>query len=56
MQGGDSSAWDPTYLLAVGNTPALDRPWYGDVHLVAIHDRPLTAAEIAQNHAAGADP
>ena len=56
MQGGDFSTWDPTYLLAVGNTPAFDRPWYDDVHLVAIYDRALTAAEVAQNHAVGADP
>jgi hypothetical protein len=55
-QAGDFSGWDSTYPLSVGNTPALDRPFYGEVHLVAIYDRALTAAEVATNRTAGADP
>jgi hypothetical protein len=55
-QTGDFSSWTVTYVLSIGNTPALDRPFYGEVHLVAIYDRALTAAEIATNFAAGADP
>lgn len=56
VQGGDFSTWDPSYPLSVGNTPALDRPFFGEVHLVAIYDRALTAAEVATNRMAGADP
>jgi hypothetical protein len=56
MQGGDFSSWNATYVLSIGNTPAMDRAFYGEVHLVAIYERALTAAEVAINFAAGADP
>ena len=54
-QTGDFGNWNATYAFSLGNTPALDRPFYGELHLVAIYDRALTAAEVAQNFAAGAD-
>ena len=40
----------------IGNTPAMDRAFLGEVHLVAIYDRALGAGEVAQNRMAGADP
>lgn len=55
-QTGNLSTWDATYPLSVGNTPALDRPFFGEVHLVAIYDRALSEAEVATNRMAGADP
>lgn len=55
-QTGDFSGWDATYPLSVGNTPALDRPFFGEVHLVAVYDRALSSAEVATNRNAGADP
>jgi hypothetical protein len=55
-QGGTFSTWNALYELSIGNTPLSDRPFYGAVHLVAIYDRALTDADVAQNFAAGADP
>lgn len=55
-QAGDFSGWDATYPLSIGNTPALDRPFYGEVHLVAFYERALTATEVATNRTADADP
>jgi hypothetical protein len=48
--------WPDAYALSLGNTPALDRPFIGAIHLVAIYDRALSGSEIAQNFAAGPDP
>jgi hypothetical protein len=56
VQDGDFSTWDASYPLSVGNTPALDRPFFGAVHMIAIYDRALTAGEVATNRTAGADP
>lgn len=52
-QGGDFSTWEPTYVLSIGNTPANDRPFYGEIHLAAVYARALTQAEVTQNFAAG---
>jgi Concanavalin A-like lectin/glucanases superfamily len=51
---GRLGSWDPDYPLVIGNEATLDRPLFGDVLLVAVHDRALSAAEVAQN--AMADP
>ncbi|MCA9584396.1 MAG: LamG domain-containing protein [Myxococcales bacterium] len=55
-QGGDLATWNGLYELSIGNTPFNDRPFFGDVHLVAVYDRALSDAEVGQNFAAGADP
>jgi hypothetical protein len=55
-QTGTFSNWEATLPLSVGNTPAMDRPFYGDVHLVAIYDHAFTLPEVRQNFAAGPDP
>jgi hypothetical protein len=43
--------WDPDYPFVVGNEASLDRPFRGDVLFVAVYDRALSGAEIAE-HAA----
>ncbi len=51
--GGTLDEWDNSFALVLGNEVSNDRPWAGVVRLVAIHDRALTEAQIAQNFAAG---
>ena len=53
---GDFSNWTQTFRLALANELSGDRPWLGEFHLVAIYNRALTAAEVQQNFAVGADP
>jgi hypothetical protein len=53
--GGDLSNWDESYRLALGNELTGDRPWLGELHLVAIYDRALSQAEVSQNFEAGVD-
>ncbi|GEM_PF-2878589 len=45
---------DPAMRLALGNEFTRDRDWLGTYHGVAVYDRALDAAEIADHHAAGA--
>lgn len=52
-RAGDFSGWDTAMRFGVGNEISLDRPWLGDVHLVAVYDRALSAAEVTQNTNAG---
>lgn len=52
---GNLSNWDDARVLSLGNTPTLERIWSGDMRTVAIYDRALTPAEIAQNHGEGAN-
>jgi hypothetical protein len=53
--GGVLSNWNESYRLAVGNEISGDRPWLGEVHLVAVYSRALTADEVKQNFKAGAE-
>lgn len=50
---GKLSAWDDAYRLALTNELTGDRPWLGELHLVAIYDRALSEQEIRQNLKAG---
>lgn len=50
---GDLSGWSQDYHLILGNEATGDRPWQGDLHLVALFDRALSAAEVLQNFEAG---
>ncbi len=52
---GSMSAWNTGYRLALGNESTLNRGWLGTYHLVAFYGRALSATEVAQNYAAGAD-
>lgn len=53
--GGDLSTWNPAYRFALANELTLDRPWFGDVHDVAIYNRALESSEVLTNFLAGAD-
>jgi hypothetical protein len=50
---GNLNDWDDTFAFVLGNEVSNDRQWRGVLRLVAIHNRALTAAQIAQNMAAG---
>ena len=52
---GTLSNWDSAARLALANEPLLDRPWLGELHLVAIYDRALSPAEVDQNFLSGPD-
>jgi len=51
--GGDFSPWDPALRLALGDEFVGERGWLGTYHHVAIYNRALKAAEIADHHKAG---
>jgi hypothetical protein len=53
--GGALSSWNEGYRLSVGNELSGDRPWLGEVHLVAIYSRALTADDVKQNFKAGSE-
>lgn len=51
--GGGLADWDDGLALILGNEASGNRPWLGTLRLVAIHNRALTAEQIAQNFNAG---
>jgi hypothetical protein len=51
--GGDLGNWADDYRLALANELSLGRPWLGELRLVAVYSRALTAAEVLQNYEAG---
>jgi hypothetical protein len=53
--GGNLGNWDTGHRLALANEVTGDRPWLGDLQLVAVYSRALSAAEVRQNFEAGAD-
>ena len=53
--GGDLSNWDTDHVLSLANEASGDRPWLGELHLVAFYDRALPYSEVTQNFAAGAE-
>lgn len=50
---GEFANWDETYRFGVGNEMAAPRAWQGQLHLVAVYNRALTAEEVSQNYNAG---
>jgi hypothetical protein len=50
---GDMNRWPDDCRLIVGNEVSGDRPWRGEIGLVALYARALTGDEIARNFAAG---
>ncbi|MFL6195457.1 MAG: Ig-like domain-containing protein, partial [Thermoanaerobaculia bacterium] len=52
---GNLSGWDATYKLAVGNEVSGGKVFLGDLYLVAIYGRALSAAEVQQNFLAGSN-
>ena len=47
------SNWDQSFKFALANELTMDRTWLGELHLVAVYDRALTASEATQNYNAG---
>ncbi|MCP4541931.1 MAG: tandem-95 repeat protein, partial [Chloroflexi bacterium] len=53
--GGDFSNWRSHYRLGLVNELTQNRPWLGDLYLVAVYNRALTSDEVSQNYGAGLD-
>ena len=51
---GSLANWSGDFRLLLANERTGDRPWRGELHLAAVYDRALSAAEVAQNFKAGA--
>jgi hypothetical protein len=49
----DTLAWVENSIFVIGNTPSDNRLWLGEIKLVAVHAKALTATEVQQNFAAG---
>ncbi|MBV2128308.1 LamG domain-containing protein [Arsukibacterium indicum] len=47
------SNWDNSFALMLGNEADGSRQWQGSIRLLAIHNRALTAEQIAQNFSIG---
>lgn len=52
---GDITNWDSSFRFALGNELSQNRPWLGDIHLVAVYSQALTPEQIIQNYELGAD-
>ena len=50
---GNLSNWSSEYPLVLANERTSDRPWLGELHLVAIYHRTLRAEDVEQNFRAG---
>ncbi len=53
--GGNLNNWDNGYRFALFNEFTLDRSWLGEVHLLAIYSKALSALEVSQNFIVGPD-
>ncbi len=51
---GGFDNWSGDFRLILANELTGNRPWHGELHLVAIYGRALSAGEVEQNFAAGA--
>ena len=45
--------WNSRFTFQIGNEATLDRPWVGEVHVVALYSRALSADEIRDNFLEG---
>ncbi|MCA9003285.1 MAG: LamG domain-containing protein, partial [Planctomycetes bacterium] len=50
---GSMANWDSSYPLLVAGELGTQRPWLGEIFLMAIYDRVLSKEDIARNQAAG---
>ena len=48
-----NNAWNDGYTLILGNETTGDRPWYGHLRMLAVHNRTLSAEQIEQNFEVG---
>ncbi|HEY2253365.1 MAG TPA: DUF1549 domain-containing protein, partial [Planctomycetaceae bacterium] len=53
---GDLSGWSDEFRLSLANELTGDRPWLGELHLVALYGRALSEEEVARNFSAGVRP
>lgn len=51
--GGSLGNWNESFRVALANELTGDRPWLGELHLVAIYSRGLSSSEVATNYKAG---
>lgn len=51
--GGGLNAWDENFALVLGNETSGRYPWKGTLRFLAIHNRALTAEQVANNFAVG---
>jgi hypothetical protein len=51
--GGTMNIWDDSFAFVLGNEVSNNRQWQGSLRMVAIHNRVLSDAQIAQNFAVG---
>jgi len=47
--------WEEGFHLLIGNEETLDRPWEGEVYLVAVYDRALRLSEVQSLYDSGTD-
>jgi Flp pilus assembly pilin Flp len=52
----DFSKWDRSFKLILANEATNNRAWAGEIYLAAAYNRALSAAEVAKNYKAGANP
>ncbi|RJP19077.1 MAG: hypothetical protein C4527_28115 [Candidatus Omnitrophota bacterium] len=50
---GSFASWDDTFKFGLANEVSADRGWLGQLHLVALYNRALSAQEVSQNYNAG---
>ena len=53
---GTYANWDASDLFSIGNEASSERPFFGQVYLVAVYDRALSPVEVQQNYLAGPSP
>jgi beta-lactam-binding protein with PASTA domain len=50
---GNYNSWDPTDWFNIGNEASSQRPFVGEIYLVAVYDRALSVADVQMNFNAG---
>jgi len=48
-----SNVWDDGFTLVLGNETSGNRPWFGHMRMLAIHNRNLTQEQVTQNFDVG---
>jgi hypothetical protein len=48
-----ANVWDDSFALILGNEISGNRPWMGQIKMVALHSRALDQAQITQNFDVG---
>ncbi|MCP4765969.1 MAG: LamG domain-containing protein [Gammaproteobacteria bacterium] len=48
-----NNVWDDGFTLVLGNETSGNRPWFGHVRMLAIHNRNLTQEQVTQNFDVG---